>query len=231
MKRRKEREEKRMSKILKKTNGITLIALVVTIVVLIILATISINAVMGDDGLIQKAEKASQMQANAEAADREAIEELTKYIEEKIEGKDENVGELPEDSDNSSDSEESTVLVGYSYNGTVLPALPEYDKSNYPYSAIGFNQNTSTYMFIISPCRFYRSSESDCLCVPEACTTKTYSPVDNENSWEIIATETHEAGNSFAYLPIFTGQWSSFDILNEDGTTYLAASEPVPIYE
>ena len=39
------------------TNGITLIALVVTIVVLIILATVSINAVMGEDGLIKQAEK------------------------------------------------------------------------------------------------------------------------------------------------------------------------------
>ena len=57
-------------------DGITLIALVVTIVVLIILATVSINAVMGDDGLIKRAEQASQHQANAEAADSDAIDEL-----------------------------------------------------------------------------------------------------------------------------------------------------------
>ncbi len=38
--------------------GITLVALVVSIVVLIILATVSINAVMGDNGIIQKAEDA-----------------------------------------------------------------------------------------------------------------------------------------------------------------------------
>ena len=35
--------------------GITLIALVVTIVVLLILAGVSINAVFGQDGIIQKA--------------------------------------------------------------------------------------------------------------------------------------------------------------------------------
>ena len=35
---------------------------------------------MGDDGLIQKAEQASQMQANAEAADSEAMDELDKYL-------------------------------------------------------------------------------------------------------------------------------------------------------
>ena len=37
---------------------------------------------MGDDGLIQRAEQASQHQANAEAADSEAMDELNKYLEE-----------------------------------------------------------------------------------------------------------------------------------------------------
>ena len=61
---------------LNKNKGITLIALVVTIVVLIILATISINAVMGDDGLIKRAEQASQHQANAEKSESDAIDQL-----------------------------------------------------------------------------------------------------------------------------------------------------------
>ncbi len=43
---------------LKSNNGITLIALVVTIIILIILAVISINAILGEDGLIADAEKA-----------------------------------------------------------------------------------------------------------------------------------------------------------------------------
>ena len=41
----------------KSEKGITLIALVVTIVVLIILASISINAVLGQGGIIEKANK------------------------------------------------------------------------------------------------------------------------------------------------------------------------------
>ena len=65
---------------LNKNKGITLIALVVTIVVLIILATISINVVLGEDGLIQKAEKASQMQVNAEAADQDAIKQFDQLV-------------------------------------------------------------------------------------------------------------------------------------------------------
>ena len=43
----------------KEMKGITLIALVITIVVLMILAGVSINTVLGDDGIIQKAKEAA----------------------------------------------------------------------------------------------------------------------------------------------------------------------------
>ena len=42
--------------VLKEKNGITLISLVITIVVLLILVGISINAVIGDNGIIKKAQ-------------------------------------------------------------------------------------------------------------------------------------------------------------------------------
>ena len=45
----------------------------VTIVVLIILAVISINSVVGENGLISQAEKAADAQANAEKQDNERI--------------------------------------------------------------------------------------------------------------------------------------------------------------
>ena len=43
---------------LEKVTGITLIALVVTIVVLLILVGITMNYVIGDDGIFQKAQEA-----------------------------------------------------------------------------------------------------------------------------------------------------------------------------
>ena len=46
--------------------GITLIALVVTVVVLIILAGVSINAVIGDDGIIKKAQNSANLTKEAE---------------------------------------------------------------------------------------------------------------------------------------------------------------------
>lgn len=49
--------------------GITLVVLVITIVILIILATISINAVVGENGLIQSAKNSKDSAENA--VDRE----------------------------------------------------------------------------------------------------------------------------------------------------------------
>ena len=55
----------------KEMKGITLVALVVTIVVLLILAGVSINAVLGDNGIIKKANQAASVTKEAEV--KEAI--------------------------------------------------------------------------------------------------------------------------------------------------------------
>ena len=57
----------------KQENGITLIALIVTIIVLIILAVISMNAILGDDGIINWAQKARDQYEKAEQKEREDI--------------------------------------------------------------------------------------------------------------------------------------------------------------
>ena len=56
--------------------GITLVALVVTIVVLIILATISINAVIGENGIIRRAQQAKELNQNAIISESEALNTL-----------------------------------------------------------------------------------------------------------------------------------------------------------
>lgn len=60
----------------KEGKGITLIALVVTIVVLIILATVSINAVFSENGIIKKAELAKEVYANSIVEDEESMNTL-----------------------------------------------------------------------------------------------------------------------------------------------------------
>ena len=69
-----------------KEKGITLIALVVTIVVLLILAGVSINAVFGQDGIIQKAKDAQNKMDQATQNDLDSINELNNWIDGKING-------------------------------------------------------------------------------------------------------------------------------------------------
>ena len=61
--------------------GITLIALVVTIAVLIILATVSINAVLGQNGIIKKAKQAKEMYSNSIAKDNEEMDRLLNEVD------------------------------------------------------------------------------------------------------------------------------------------------------
>ena len=70
----------------KEMKGITLVALVVTIVVLLILAGVSINLVLGDNGIIAKAKEAKRKSAEATQNDLIGMNELAQQLEEKING-------------------------------------------------------------------------------------------------------------------------------------------------
>lgn len=64
-----------------KENGITLIALVVTIVVLMILAGVSVNALLGDSGIIKKAQDAQRAMNKAKETDEKGINELANWLD------------------------------------------------------------------------------------------------------------------------------------------------------
>ena len=65
---------------LKNKKGITLVALVVTIVVLLILAGVSINLVLGNNGIIAKAKEAETKSAEASQNDLKGINALTEEM-------------------------------------------------------------------------------------------------------------------------------------------------------
>ena len=64
------------SNIRQKNQGITLITLIVTIIILIILATITINALLGENGLITMAQKARDKYEESAKNEEQAIEKL-----------------------------------------------------------------------------------------------------------------------------------------------------------
>ncbi len=67
-------------------NGITLIALVVTIVVLLILAGVSVNALFGNSGIIEKAKEAQNAMNKAKENDEKGINELTNWLDNQVNG-------------------------------------------------------------------------------------------------------------------------------------------------
>ena len=77
---------------LKSKKGITLVALVVTIVVLLILAGVSINLVLGDNGIINKAKEAKEKSAEANKNDVIDMEKLVQELENAV-----NSGEAEQD--------------------------------------------------------------------------------------------------------------------------------------
>lgn len=87
------KEEKNKRKFNEK--GITLIALVVTIVVLLILAGISINLMLGENGIIKKAKEAKTAHEQGWNNDIDAMDNYEKYIDESVNGnsEDEDTGD------------------------------------------------------------------------------------------------------------------------------------------
>ena len=111
--------KKEKFKQLKSKNGITLIALVVTIIVLIILAAVSINLVLGDNGIITKAKEGKQ---NTELAKEEEVVQLNEAVE-------------------------YLENLGGSSTPTIKPGESGYQGGNYddPYIPIGFSHTEGTW--------------------------------------------------------------------------------------
>ena len=78
--------EKLKRKAYSNQTGITLIALVVTIVVLLILAGVSISALFGDSGIIDRAKEAQNETNQATERDKKEIKELSNWLDSKING-------------------------------------------------------------------------------------------------------------------------------------------------
>ena len=115
-----------MKSTLKKTEkGITLVALVVTIVVLLILAGVSINLVLGNNGIIAKAKEAETKSAEASQNDLKGMNALAEEMNNAL-------GEKPK-------VDLSKYKIGDSVNYTYDPASSSYTLES-KYSGYSSNQ-------------------------------------------------------------------------------------------
>ena len=76
--------------------GITLIALVITIVILIILATVTLNVVLGEGGLIQRAQEGKRLTDQAQKDEQDELKGAEEFINGVLAGTTNPPAEVPE---------------------------------------------------------------------------------------------------------------------------------------
>ena len=119
--------------------------------------------------------------------------------------------------------------VAYLYNGVQLPPLPEWDKETYPYAAMFRNMDTyGVYCFSKQPFT-YSVNRYGVITIYHGTTSDTPAPylsVEYDDGHWVTNSKTGASNRSLSlYI------WANYDILNEDGSVYLKASEPIPVYE
>lgn len=142
--------------------------------------------------------------------------------------------------------ESEKTPIAYSYNGVVLPKLPEWDKEAYPYAVIYQDNNATNpyYTIVVSANACYVKAQLQLLTGKYDDVLKwegeyvRYSLFSGYEDWAPDDGSVYEdfvISASAALDP-----WTNIDIHYADdysadetlaGTLYLAASEPVPVYE
>ena len=170
--------------------GITLIALVITIIVLLILAGVTINMVLGEDGIIGQAQGASEAQKNAEQKQQHEINNAYKEIlrtEKNLSG----IGTSSEDSE-----EVTTIIKTADSEGNVTE---EESKNNFydslvAYKALGsvkYNGNIEEAQENANIVKLNKRTYTD-MTIHSIGMSENQSLVIDLNGYELIYTGTYE---------------------------------------
>ena len=133
--------------------------------------------------------------------------------------------------------------VAYLYNGTQLPPLPEWDKEKYPYAVMVLEKLTSSFSYYHDATIFFTEYPWKYDPVNRAFMSQPYCKYSSyrcffEGSTKYIWQEfsmNEELGSWGKYGTFHEGDcvnWCSENVINyNDGTVYLYASAPIPVYE
>lgn len=120
----------------------------------------------------------------------------------------------------------------YLYNGVRLPPLPEWDKEAYPYAIMEHTKSASyniAYVTVAAQLTTEIIFTGEIVRVHGKSSYYHMSWYD-EDGFPVQWDEPVVSENDYN-TPLSSIMWSNFDIYHQDGTIYLAASEPVPVYE
>jgi hypothetical protein len=118
----------------------------------------------------------------------------------------------------------------YSYNGVVLPKLPEWDKTEYPYAFIADNKSGAVYTLYVSTELWVDRGYSGIWHggSSTAGNAIAFHINDDGSGWQdgkdISSTQ---SSGGLGSPPI----WTNVDMYYKDGTLSLEASDPIPVYE
>ena len=115
--------------------------------------------------------------------------------------------------------------MNYLYNGVELPALPEWDKEKYPYAVIAevYGFGKTYWGLFVMPVKLYWDSVLAYPTVYSTC--EGYFAGCHDGVWEDL---------KFRDVLIREGDpigftWSNFDVLDDNGELYQAATDPIPV--
>lgn len=127
--------------------------------------------------------------------------------------------------------------VAYLYNGVRLPPIPP-EIAKYSYIAIWqepASNSFANYCYLVGMSTLPNTWKVNELFdknvyhgMTEAGEYRRAGEYPDATEWTI---ENNVSTNSTYYSPLSKVKWANYDVLNTDGTLYLAASDPIPIYE
>lgn len=141
--------------------------------------------------------------------------------------------------------------IAYSYNGVILPKLPEWDREAYPYAVI-YNRFMGINILHVSSSKWIGTgepffaydepfgektvNESPCLRFEikyeyEGNRVIEYWGDTDADLLTQLGQMVDTDGDGFVDRGAESAYWSNHDIIGADGTVLIAASDPIPIYE
>lgn len=116
------------------------------------------------------------------------------------------------------------------YNGNELPPLPAWDKTAYPYAFIR-KFGIDMYLVLSDTYEFHQHPTAGTWCVKAADDYINYKSDRSGTLTETVYAPWEQCEQvDIPSCAIKNVIWANFNIVNSDGSVYLAASDPVPVY-